>query len=421
MDARAGDRVKIVRGTRAYEGVLMPATGETLVVKLENGYNIGLDPKKTQIQLIKRSEEIRRAKAEPPIHQNEDLPLVSILSTGGTIASRVDYRTGAVTSQFTADDILRAIPELSTIARYNSKVIYTILSENMRPEYWIKLAEAVHNEIESGAEGVIITHGTDTMSYTAAALSFMIETPVPIVLVGSQRSADRPSSDNAMNAISAATVATSEIAEVSIVMHATTSDDRCYIHRGTKARKMHTSRRDAFKSINTEPIATIDYPERRIRTLTDYTRRGEKRLRLNARLEPRVALIKYTPGASPDIIDHYIESEYRGIVIEGTGLGHVGTEWIPRIKDATDREIPVVITSQCLSGRICDRVYDTGRDMLRAGVIEGEDMLPEVALVKLMWTLAQTDKPEEVRKIMTTNIAGEITPSTTTNHLETSE
>jgi len=417
VDAKLGDRVKIVRGTTTYEGVLMPTTTENMVIKLDNGYNIGFDPKKTQIQPIKKREEIK-TKAKPPLHQNEDLPLVSILSTGGTIASRVDYRTGAVTSQFTAEDILTAIPELSTIAQYNSQVVYTILSENMRPEYWIKLAQAVHNEIKNGAEGVIITHGTDTMTYTAAALSFMIQTPVPIVLVGSQRSADRPSSDNAINAISAATVATSNIAEVSIVMHATTSDDTCYIHRGTKVRKMHTSRRDAFQSINTQPIATINYPERRITTHIDYTKRGEKKLTLNARLEPKVALIKYAPDANPDVIDHYIENDYKGIVIEGTGLGHVGTDWIPRIKDATEKKIPVVITSQCINGRICDRVYETGRDMLAARIIEGEDLLPEVALVKLMWTLAQTQKPEEIRKIMTTNITGEITPSTTTKFLK---
>ena len=413
MDVKAGDWVKIVRGTTTYEGVLMPSVTENVVIKLDNGYNMGFDPKRTQIQLIKKPEKIK-VKAKPHIHQSEDLPLVSILSTGGTIASRVDYRTGAVTSQFTAEDILRIIPELSTIAQYNSHVVYTILSENMRPEYWIKLAHAVHDEIKSGAEGVIITHGTDTMMYTATALSFMMQTPVPVVLVGSQRSADRPSSDNAMNAISAATVATSDIGEVCIVMHATTSDETCYIHRGTKVRKMHTSRRDAFQSINTEPIATINYPDQKITILTDYTKRGEKTLSLKAKLEPKVGLIKYTPGASIDVIDHYIKNNYKGIVIEGTGLGHVGTEWIPRIKDATEKNIPVVITSQCLSGRICNRVYDTGRDMLAAGIIEGEDMLPEVALVKLMWTLAQTQKPEEIRKIMTTNIAGEITPSTTT-------
>ena len=157
-------------------------------------------------------------------------------------------------------------------------------------------------------KGVIVTHGTDTMMYTAAALSFMIETPVPIVLVGSQRSADRPSSDNAMNAICAALVAISDIAEVSVVMHGTTSDDFCEIHRGTKVRKMHTSRRDAFKSVNSLPIGVVDYNTREIKTFIDYTRRGERPLKFKPGMEPKCALVKFTPGSGPEILDHYINS-----------------------------------------------------------------------------------------------------------------
>ncbi|RZN15272.1 MAG: Glu-tRNA(Gln) amidotransferase subunit GatD [Methanosarcinales archaeon] len=414
MDLEVGDTVKVVRKNSVYEGVLMPTTTKNTVIKLDNGYNVGFDTGKIQIELLKKAN-ASKSKKETPRGQKQNLPLVSILSTGGTIASRVDYRTGAVTSQFTAEDILNAIPELSEIARYNSSAIYTILSENMHPDNWIKLAQAVHEEIKNGAEGIIITHGTDTMAYTAAALSFMIQTPVPIVLVGSQRSADRPSSDNAMNAICASAVATSDIAEVCVVMHATTSDDFCHIHRGVKVRKMHTSRRDAFKSVNTLPIGRVNYKDRSITTFTTYKKRGESELSLKASLDPEVALIKYTAGASPEIIDLYINAGYRGIVIEGTGLGHVSSTWIPTIKRATGNGVPVVITSQCLNGRVCDRVYDTGRDMLKAGVIEGEDMLPEVALVKLMWTLGQTQDYEKICKIMIENLAGEITPCTTTS------
>jgi glutamyl-tRNA(Gln) amidotransferase subunit D len=250
------------------------------------------------------------------------------------------------------------------------------------------------------------------MMYTAAALSFMIETPVPIVLVGSQRSADRPSSDNAMNAICAATVATSDIAEVCVVMHGGTSDDFCYIHRGTKVRKMHTSRRDAFQSINARPIGCVEYPSREIKTLSAYTKRGRKKLALHDKLEPKCALIKYATGASNESFLFHLGSGYKGIVLEGTGLGHVSTEWIPLIRNATDAGIPVVMTSQCINGRVCDRVYDTGRDILRAGAIEGEDMLPEVTLVKLMWALGRTSDVEKVKKLMRSNIAGEITRST---------
>jgi len=248
------------------------------------------------------------------------------------------------------------------------------------------------------------------MMYTAAALSFMLRTPVPVVLVGSQRSSDRPSSDASMNAVCAATVAISDIAEVSVVMHGSTSDDYCSIHRGTRVRKMHTSRRDAFQSINQQPLGRVDYLTREIKAFQPHRHRGETALEVAAKLEERCALVKYTPGSSPEILNYYIDKGYRGIVIEGTGLGHVASLWIDGIKRATEEGIPVVISSQCLRGRICDRVYDTGRDMLDAGAIEGGDMLPEVALVKMMWLLA--NMPGAVRSQIGLPLAGEISFST---------
>jgi len=406
-----GDRISIERDGTSYEGVLMPSRREGyVVIKLDNGYNIGLHAERSRITLLNKRPESQKTKAERPMPRRDDLPEVSILSTGGTIASKVDYRTGAVTSQFSAGEIISAIPELEEIANYKARVVYQILSENMRAEYWIKLANCVAEEIEAGAKGVIITHGTDTMMYTAAALSFMLKTPVPVVLVGSQRSSDRPSSDASMNAVCAATVAISDIAEVCVVMHGSTSDDYCSIHRGTRVRKMHTSRRDAFQSINQPPLGKVDYLSREIKTFQPYRHRGEVALEVAARLEDKCALVKYTPGSSPEILNYYIDTGYRGIVLEGTGLGHVSSIWIDGIKRATDEGIPVVITSQCLRGRICDRVYDTGRDMLNAGAIEGADMLPEVALAKMMWLLA--NRPGEVRSLMGQPLAGEISFST---------
>ncbi|HID28018.1 MAG TPA: Glu-tRNA(Gln) amidotransferase subunit GatD [Methanosarcinales archaeon] len=417
MEFEQGDRIRVEKNNIVYTGILMPSTSDTedyIVIKLDNGYNVGLKKEECRIELIESKKKLETKKLKPYTLPVSSKYKVSILSTGGTIASKVDYRTGAVTSQFTAEDILLAIPELSEIANYNAKVIYSILSENMRVEYWIELARAVAKEIKNGSYGVIITHGTDTMTYTSAALSFMLSSPVPIVLVGSQRSADRPSSDNAMNAICAASVAVSDIAEVCVVMHGTTSDDYCLIHRGTKVRKMHTSRRDAFQSINANPIGRVNYPSREIEVFSKYTKRGEKELKLRDSFEPRCALIKYSTGANPEILNYYRDN-YKGIVIEGTGLGHVSTEWIPYIKNVTDAGIPVVITSQCINGRVCDRVYDTGRDIIKAGAIQGEDMLPEVALVKLMWTLGQTKDYDEVYRLMRENLAGEITSSTVVN------
>jgi len=421
LDFVDGDRIRIRKktdsGVVVYEGIVMPTGSrkKSIVIKLDSGYNIGIRPENVEIEVIGRAEVLKEErKEEEKIRKaKEDLPVLSILSTGGTIASKVDYRTGAVSPQFSTEDILEAIPELGQIANIRGKVIYSILSENMRAEYWRKLAAEVYNEIKNGAEGIVVTHGTDTMGYTAAALSFMVQTPVPIVLVGSQRSSDRPSSDAAMNAICAAKVACSDVAEVVVVMHGSTSDNFCFIHRGTKVRKMHTSARDAFQSINDVPIGKVDYDTSNIEKIrfelfSAYKKRGEKELELRDKLEEKCCLVKFYPGADPAILDFFVEQGYKGIVLEGTGLGHVSAEWVPGVARAVKGGIPVVMTSQCLYGTICDRVYDTGRDLLHAGIIEGDDMLPETALVKLMWVLGQTTDMEEVRRLMHENIAGEI-------------
>ncbi|WP_321420809.1 Glu-tRNA(Gln) amidotransferase subunit GatD [uncultured Methanomethylovorans sp.] len=412
MEFQQGDKIKIEKDGVGYEGIVMPSTTHHIVLKMSNGYNAGISPENTKITLLQKAAKAQDFSSAGTTQAKKTtkgkLPKVSILSTGGTIASKIDYRTGAVTARFSADDILKAIPELTEIADFSGKAIYNILSENMRTEYWEELAKAVVEEIRGGADGIIIAHGTDTMMYTAAALAFMIQTPVPIVFVGSQRSADRPSSDNAMNAICAAKVAVSDIAEVCLVMHGSESDDICDIHRATKVRKMHTSRRDAFRSVNSEPIGFVDYLTREIHTHLEYTKRSSNELELRGSFEPKCALIKFTPGASPDIISYYLNAGYKGIVIEGTGLGHVSSEWVPLIERATSMNVPVIITSQCLHGRVCDRVYDTGRDMLKAGAIEGEDMLPEVALVKLMWVLSLSSDLSTVEKMMCENISFEI-------------
>ncbi|HUV79726.1 MAG TPA: Glu-tRNA(Gln) amidotransferase subunit GatD [Candidatus Bathyarchaeia archaeon] len=419
-DFGEGDRIRIKKeadsGVVVYEGIVMPTASRNIVIKLDSGYNIGIRPENVEIEVIARlgvKEAIKgeEIKGEKRVKSSS---LLSILSTGGTIASKVDYRTGAVSPQFSTEDILEAIPELGAIAKIKGKVVYSILSENMRAEYWRKLAAEVYNEIKNGANGIIVTHGTDTMGYTAAALSFMVRPPVPVVLVGSQRSSDRPSSDATMNAISAAKVAAcSDLAEVVVVMHGSTSDDYCYIHRGTNVRKMHTSARDAFQSVNDTPIGAVYYDasdiERiRIEFSSPYKKRGEHELELRDKLEENCTLMKFYPGADPAILDFFVKQGYKGIVLEGTGLGHVSAEWIPSVSRAVKQGVPVVMTSQCLYGAICDRVYDTGRDLLNAGIIEGEDMLPETALVKLMWVLGQTTDMEEVRQLMHENIAGEI-------------
>jgi len=377
------------------------------VVKLDSGYNIGVPPESCTLA----GHPVPLPSQQHEVIQDKNLPTLAIVSTGGTIASRIDYRTGSVTSQFNASDILTAIPELAGIANYRTIPLATILSENMTPAIWQDLARAIYTEIKNGAKGVIVTHGTDTMAYSAAAISFMIDTPVPIVFVGSQRSADRPSSDNAMNAVCAAAAATGDLGEVVVVMHATTNDDACAIHRGTRVRKMHSSRRDAFQSIGIAPVGEVGYPSRKVTLTRKAVRRGTRALALHDKLDPHCALVQFYPSMSPDLLKVY--EGYHGLVIAGTGLGHTSTVLIPPLKRLIGSGTLVVMTTQCMNGRVCDRVYDTGRDLLDAGVIEGGDMLPEVALTKLMWVLANEKDKIKAAALMQDDLKGECTRRST--------
>ncbi|APW96620.1 glutamyl-tRNA(Gln) amidotransferase subunit D [Halobiforma lacisalsi AJ5] len=403
-----GDRVRVDRDDRTYEGVLLPSSSDDhLVVKLEGGYNVGIDRDEADATVLEEDVyEIDGASGDDgasEIEFDDDLPTISLISTGGTIASTVDYRTGAVTAQFDAEDVLRAVPDLAGRANYRGRVVANILSENMEPPIWQDLAEAVREEIEAGADGVVVMHGTDTMQYSASALAFMLETPVPIVFTGSQRSADRPSSDNVMNAVCAVEAAKSDCAEVLVCMHASESDDRCALHRGTRVRKNHTSRRDAFETIGAEPLGEVDYESEDVTFYREYRTRDDGDLALEADLAEDVELLKFTPGMDPAFLD--VVEGADGLVLEGTGLGHVHTDLIPRIEELVDDGTTVVMTSQCLEGRVCDRVYDTGRDLLEAGVIEAGDTLPGTAKVKLMWALENADDVEEA---MSTSLAGEL-------------
>ncbi|NLV27743.1 MAG: Glu-tRNA(Gln) amidotransferase subunit GatD [Methanomicrobiales archaeon] len=398
-----GDIIRCTLEGCSLEGAYIASRDGMATIKLTSGYNIGV-PEDT-LETIATSE-----LAEPQvveITQDVNLPLISIVSTGGTIASKIDYRTGAVTSQFKTSDILNAIPGLVTLARFRAVQLCNILSENMTPSIWQQLARAIHDEIKAGARGIVVTHGTDTMAYSAAAVSFMLKTPVPVVFVGSQRSADRPSSDNVMNGMCAAKTALSELGEVVVVMHGSTSDDACAIHRGTRVRKMHTSRRDAFQTIGSDFLGTVSYPSLTVKLSPSVVKRDTSELILKDHLEEKCGIVWYYPGMSVEILSAW--KGYKGIVLAGTGLGHAGTDIISRIKEMNDSGTLFVMTSQCLKGRVCDRVYDTGRDLLNAGVIEGEDMLPEVTLVKLMWVLGNSKSPQEARELMKENLAGEMT------------
>ncbi|MFH0897589.1 MAG: Glu-tRNA(Gln) amidotransferase subunit GatD [Candidatus Bathyarchaeota archaeon] len=406
--------IKVTENGEIFEGTLMPryelANEDHIVIKLRSGYNIGirLFP---GLNIEKIGMGAKPAfVSQLPNEEKKGLPKIAIISTGGTIASRVEYRTGAVRPALTTNDLLSVVPELSEIANLRTEVLFTMLSENLQAQHWSAMAKTVAKYIEEKAEGIVICHGTDTMAYTSAALSFALQNlPVPVILVGSQRSSDRPSSDAVVNLVNAVRAAASvPIAEVMIGMHETASDTATVLHRGTKVRKLHTSRRDAFRSVNANPLARIEAGKISI-LLDDYRKKdAEKKLILKPKFDEKVALIKFHPSFNPKVIEWYADESYRGIILEGTGLGHVSRYCFSDIQKVIEKGLFVGMCSQCLYGRVNMKVYDTGRDLLRMGITPLEDMLPETAFVKLSWALGQTEDLDSVKKIMLTNISEEI-------------
>jgi len=336
---------------------------------------------------------------------------VKLFGTGGTIASRLDYRTGAVIPAFSPGELYGSVPELADICNLETEKLYGVFSENMGPEQWIGTAQAIGKEIQKGVDGIVIGHGTDTMHHTAAILSFMVQnSPVPIVMVGSQRSSDRPSSDAAINLINATkTAAESDIAEVMVCMFGPTSDQYDLLHRGTRVRKMHSSYRSTFRTIGDIPLAMVS-KDGFVYIRNDYKRRrNDKDVVINTAYEEKVSIVYYYPNMQPDIIEALIDNGYKGIVIAGTGLGHVNKPLYPALKKAHEKGIAMYMTVQTLWGYVQMYVYDTGRDIMELGVIPAANMLPEVAYVKLGWALGQTNDLKKVKEIMLTPIAGEIT------------
>lgn len=416
--ASIGDELKVRVLKGIFQGILMPRSElgdeQHIVLKLKNGYNIGVRiDANSKLEIIGRGEAPTFHPPPSPL-QDTRLPLVSIVGTGGTIASRVDYRTGAVQPALTAEDLYRTVPELSTIARIRTKVLFNELSENLTAAHWSMLAEEVAKAFKAGSAGVVIPHGTDTMGFTASALSFSLrDLPGPVILTAAQRSPDRPSSDAASNLI--ASVAISEKApfgEVVISMHQSTSDDVIAVHRGTRARKCHTTRRDTFLSINSSPIAHYDLRTKSFNMNTEnYTQKStDKPLTVKPRFEPKVALVKFYPGMQPETLSCLTSAGYKGIVLEGTGLGHVGKQLFNALREAIHANLFIGMTSQCLWGEVDMYVYVTGIDLLNLGVVPLGDMLPETALVKLMWVLGQTRDQAEVKELMTSNLVREMEP-----------
>ncbi|MCK4663382.1 MAG: Glu-tRNA(Gln) amidotransferase subunit GatD [Bacteroidales bacterium] len=382
-----------------------------IVIKIPTGYNVGID-----VNTIKTMKETGYQKANYKIPEQEfpvtkGLPNVKLFGTGGTIASRLDYRTGAVIPAFSPGELYGAVPELADICNLTTEKLFAVFSENMGPEQYKKLAIAIGKEIENGIDGIVIGHGTDTLHHTGAVLTFMVQnSPVPIVLVGSQRSSDRPSSDAALNLMHAMhTAGHSDIAEVMVCMFGPTSDEYGLLHKGTRVRKMHSSYRSTFRTIGDIPMAMVDREKITPLKKKYNHRRTDRKVDILPYFSDKVSMLYYYPGMKPDTLDTLVDNGYKGIIIVGTGLGHVNKELYPAIERAHKKGVVMFMTLQTIWGYVHMFVYDTGRDMMAKGIIPAENMLPEVAFIKLGWALGQTDDTDKVRELMLTPINDEIT------------
>lgn len=392
-----------------YSGILMPryeySDDKHIVLKLKSGYNIGVEIDKIKKIEIESSETVKKENNPQP-HADPKLPKILLVSTGGTIASKIDYRTGGVTPALTAAELNATVPELAKIANVDTEVLFSEYSENLLPEHWKKIAEKINTHVKSEYKGIIIAHGTDTMQYTAAALSFSLSgIPISVALVGSQRSSDRPSSDAAINLISAARfLVECSTTGIYVVMHNSTSDDEVACHWGTRVRKNHTSKRNAFQTIGDTP-AFIVKKDKIEKNPQFHVIKKDYVPKIN--FDTRVALVKYYPGLDPKIIDRIISSGYKAIIFEGTGLGHIGKIMYEYVGKAKKKGLFLGMTSQCIDGMVRMTVYESGRDLLNLGMIPLGNMISETALVKAMWALGNSKSIEEMEKLMKENIAME--------------
>ncbi len=404
-----GDSVKIFADIM-YVGIIMPryehGDDKHIILKLKSGYNIGLEIE--NIEKIEKSSSSKKiVEVNEKVEKNEKVQDILLLSTGGTIASKVDYRTGAVTPILTAEELNSSVPELAKIANIDAKVLFSEYSENIMPAHWQKIAEIINEYSKSTYSGIIIAHGTDTMHYTSAYLSFALAGfPIPIALVGSQRSSDRASSDAALNLIGAAKFLTEcKTNGIYVVMHQDENDEVIACHLGTRVRKNHTSKRGAFQTVGNEPAFLVlnDKVHNSLEMSFFTTKKFEPKIKLNE----KVALVKYHPGYDPTMLKNIIDSGYKAIIFEGTGLGHIGKNMYSTVRMAHQKGIFMGMTSQCIDGRVRMTVYESGRDLLDLGIVPLENMIPEVALVKSMWATGNTENYDEIKEIMLDKIASE--------------
>ncbi len=417
-DVASGDRVKLVLSKQEYEGFLLEAPESEkgiVLLKLDSGYNIGFNKKDVQeIKLVKKAQE-KEEKIE--IKKDAEKPNIAMIITGGTIAARLNPRKGGVDWLDTPENLFKFYPGIfDKVNIVRLEAPFMKASEDMDFKDWQKIARVAEKFLNDGnIKGIIITHGTDFLHYTSAALSFFLRNlNKPVVLTYSQRSIDRASSDANLNLQCAALAAISDIAEVILVGHASTNDDFCYAMPGTKVRKLHSSRRDAFKAVNSKPFAKI-YSDK-ILNVSDYRVRNKNKIKLDLKFEEGVALVKIYPGQCPSILDFYLKEKYKGIVLEMSGLGHAPTKrsrnnWVKKLKEVQKKGLIVCGVSQCIYGRVDPLVYSNGRELLETGIIYLEDILAETALVKLGWVLGHKEWAKDkniIKEKMLTNFSHEL-------------
>jgi len=424
MKPEYGDVVKVYTNEQIYQGILMPRPEifekGFVIVKLDNGYNIGIDEKRIKkIEVLKKYEKKKEEKIK--ISPKKGLKTVSILSFGGTISSKIDYRTGGVYADYTAEDFVAMLPELQNVANLRAEKVMGIMSEDMCPEDWQLMSRRIAKELnDDEIAGIVVTQGTDTLHFSTAAMSFFLRNlNKPVVFTASQRSIDRGSTDAFSNLLCAVNAAANfDGAAVVTCLHGTSDDSFCILNRGTKVRKMHTSRRDAFRPINELPLAKV-FEDGKIEILNDnYAKRNNNKVIVDDKFEKKIALVHVYPGMEPDIFDYYLKKKYEGLVIAATALGHVPTinpkySLIRKLKKLIDKNVSIVISTQTIYGRVHPYVYTNLRKLsIELDCIFAEDMLPETAYVKLGWVLGHTYKIGEVRKMMLANYAGEISERT---------
>ncbi|MCL5730142.1 MAG: Glu-tRNA(Gln) amidotransferase subunit GatD [Candidatus Pacearchaeota archaeon] len=419
-DAKPGDYVEISLMKNSYEGTLLEAPENEkgiVLLKLKSGYNFGINRRDiTEIKVLRKFSEGKEENFE--VKKDREKPNIAMIITGGTIAARLNPKKGGVDWLTSPEDLFKFYPEIFKIVNVvRVEIPFMKASEDMNYKDWQKIAKTAEKLLNDGnISGIIITHGTDFLHYTSSALSFFLRNlNKPVVLTYSQRSTDRASSDANLNLQCAALAATSDIAEVMLVGHATSNDDFCYSMPGTKVRKLHTSRRDAFKIVNSEPFAKI-FPSGDIHKISEYNLKNKNKVKVDAKFEEKIALVKVYPGQDPAILDYYLKNKYKGIVLELSGLGHAPTMrsrkgWTRKLKEVISRGMIVCAAPQTIYGRLDPYVYSNGREILDTGVIYLEDMLSETALVKLGWVLGHGEwakSKEKIKEKMLENFAHEI-------------